>query len=80
MTCTLTGNHLTWFGNVLKEANDNSQIRHVFVQAHVPIIQPVRKMACSGQFFDEAENSEFWKLMRKYHVDIYFAGKANDNI
>ncbi len=51
VTCTLTGNHLTWFGNVFREANDNSQIRHVFVQAHVPIIQPVRKMACSGQFF-----------------------------
>ena len=77
LTCTLDGDHLIWFQNVLEEAQNITSIDHIFVQAHVPIIQPVRKMACSGQFFDEADDSEFWRLMREYKVDIYFAGERN---
>ena len=79
VTCTVVGEHLSWFENLLKEAKNDSSIRHIFVQAHVPIIQPVRKIACSGQFFDLAENSMFWKLMREYGVDIYFAGECCSN-
>lgn len=77
VTCTLDGEHLMWFQTILKEAQNNTSIQHTFVQAHVPIIQPVRKMACSGQFLDQGEDSKFWKLMREYEVDIYFAGERD---
>jgi len=79
LTCRVRGKHLEWFENVLKEAKTIDTIKHVMVQTHVPIIQPVRKTDCSGQFMDEGEDSEFWKLMVKYDVDIYFAGEVHTN-
>jgi hypothetical protein len=75
ISCTVTGDHLIWFESILIEARKDSEIKHIIVQAHVPIIQPVRKVACSGQFFDLAEQSLFWKTMQKYDVDIYFSGE-----
>ncbi len=77
VTCTVSGRHLTWFEKILRYGRDNPDIDHMFVQAHLPIIQPVRKVECSGQFFDEAEESDFWNLMNKYGVDIYFAGDVH---
>ena len=79
ITCTVTGDHLEWFENVLIEARKDSSIKHIFVQAHVPIIQPVRKSDCSGQFLDNAKSSDFWKIMSKYEVDVYFAGEVHAN-
>ncbi len=79
VTCTVRGKHLKWFVNVLKLGRSDPSIDHIFVQAHVPILQPVRKNDCSGQFFDGAENSPFWKTMRKYKVDVYFAGEVHAN-
>ena len=69
----LRGQHLTWFENVLKTAQNDESIKHIFVESHAPILQPVRKVRCSGQFLDNAEKSKFWKLMEKYGVDLYFA-------
>ncbi len=77
VTCTVSGHHLTWFENILRYGRDNPDIDHMFVQAHLPIIQPVRKVETSGQFFDEAEESDFWNLMNEYGVDIYFAGDVH---
>ena len=76
ITCDVSGNHLAWFENVLKSARLDSTIKHIFVEAHLPIIQPVRKVNCSGQFMDGADKSDFWKLMNQYQVDIYFAGEG----
>ena len=79
VTCTVEGEHLDWFEKVLVEARKDSTIKHILVQAHLPIHQPVRKVNCSGQFLDHAEGSEFWKMMQKYSVDIYFAGEVHIN-
>ena len=79
ITCTVTGAHLTWFESVLSAAKGDQSIRHIFVQAHVPIQQPVRKVKCSGQFLDKATASDFWKTMETYNVDIYFAGEVHSN-
>jgi len=79
LTCRVEGKHLEWFENILKEARIIDTIKHIMVQTHVPIIQPVRKTDCSGQFMDGGEESEFWKLMVKYNVDIYFAGEVHTN-
>ena len=79
ITGTVAEEHLAWFEYVLTEARRIESIKHIFVQAHVPILQPVRKTDCSGQFFDLAQNSEFWKLMREHNVDVYFAGEVHAN-
>jgi len=79
ITCDVSGDHLDWFESVLGEARKDSSIKHIFVQAHLPIILPVRKISCSGQFMDGAEKSPFWVIMDKYDVDIYFAGEVHVN-
>ena len=79
ITCNVVGDHLSWFEDVLREARKDSAIRHIFVQAHVPIIQPVRKINSSGQFFDASTDSDFWKVMQKYSVDVYFGGEVHAN-
>jgi hypothetical protein len=79
ITCTVTGKHLKWFEDILKAARKSSWCKHIFVQAHLPIDQPVRKVNCSGQFFDEGTDSPFWKIMEEYNVDIYFAGEVHAN-
>jgi len=79
ITCTVDGEHLKWFEKILRAGSRDNSIRHIIVQAHLPIIQPVRKVACSGQFLDGGEKSALWKLMVKYGVDIYFAGEVHAN-
>ena len=76
VTCDVSGAHLAWFENMLKSTKQDPSIKHIFVQAHLPIMQPVRKVNCSGQFFDGADKSQFWQLMNQYQVDIYFAGEG----
>jgi hypothetical protein len=82
VTCTVDGNgeHLSWFENILRKGRDDASIRHILVQAHLPIIQPVQRVHCSGQFLDYGEESDFWNLMNEYGVDIYFAGEGEIKI
>eukprot|EP00573_Skeletonema_grethae_P008867 CAMPEP_0201711174 /NCGR_PEP_ID=MMETSP0578-20130828/59006_1 /ASSEMBLY_ACC=CAM_ASM_000663 /TAXON_ID=267565 /ORGANISM="Skeletonema grethea, Strain CCMP 1804" /LENGTH=816 /DNA_ID=CAMNT_0048200223 /DNA_START=396 /DNA_END=2843 /DNA_ORIENTATION=+ len=77
ITCTLEGLHATWFESVLKAAREDISIKHIFVEAHVPILHPVRKARCSGQFLDDQTDSTFWRLMEEYNVDAYFAGEVH---
>eukprot|EP01083_Nonionella_stella_P078386 214505_1 len=79
VTCTVDGDHLQWFENVLRKGRDDPAVRHIIVQAHLPIIQPVKKIFSSGQFFDDGEESAFWNLMNDYGVDLYFAGEVHSN-
>jgi len=79
ITCSVEGEHLNWFENVLIEARKDETIKHIIVQAHLPIIQPVRKVSCSGQFMDHGEESALWKVMVKYDVDVYLAGEVHTN-
>jgi len=77
ITCTVEGDHLKWFENVLIEARKDNTVKHIIVQAHLPVLQPVRKVSCSGQFMDNGEVSEFWQTMVKYNVDVYLAGEVH---
>jgi hypothetical protein len=79
ITCDVDGKHLEWFEEVLVEAGNDDTIQHIFVQAHLPIIQPVRKVHSSGQFMDNADESTFWQVMNKHKVDVYFAGDVHSN-
>jgi len=81
VTCTLEGKHYEWFISVLEsgaELKKKGTIKHIFVQAHDPVDQPVRRINSSGQFFDYGVKSTFWKAMAEYGVDIYFAGEVHD--
>lgn len=75
----LTGEHLKWFESVLKEAQNIPSINHIIVQAHLPIIYPVKKYASSGMLMSGASNNILLKIMRKYHVDLYLAGEVHMN-
>ena len=77
MTGDVIGPHLKWFEDILKEARKDDTIKHIIVQSHLPILQPVRRAKSSSMFFDRAENSEFWKIMVQYEVDVYFAGEVH---
>ena len=77
VTVSVEGDHLSWFINVLREARNDPIIKHVIVQAHVPILQPVRKVVSSGQFFDRGSESDFWLAMREYKVDLYLTGEVH---
>jgi len=58
VTVSVEDEHLTWLEEVLKEAQKDDMIRHIIVQAHVPVLQPVRKVNSSGQFFDRGSDSK----------------------
>jgi len=79
VTGTVVGPHLAWFESVLSEARKDSSIKHIFVQSHLPVIYPVRKVSSSGMLIDNGVDNPFWQLMRKYQVDIYFAGEVHAN-
>jgi hypothetical protein len=79
VTGTVTGKHLEWLDHVLSEARKETSIKHIFVQAHLPVLQPVRRVNSSGMLMDDEMESDFWKTMRKHEVDIYFAGEVHSN-
>lgn len=72
----ITGDQLVWLDNVLGEGRKLNAVKHIFVQAHVPVLHPVRKTRSSGQMMEKEENSDFWIILRKHEVDIYFTGEV----
>ena len=79
VTGAVTGEHLKWLDKVLGEARRLPSIKHVIVQAHLPVIYPVRMCNSSGLMMDGRERSDFWETLRRHHVDIYFAGEVHAN-
>ncbi len=79
VTGAVVGEHLKWLGHVLSEARKDPSIKHIFVQAHLPVLQPVRRVNSSGMLMDDEMESDFWKTLRKHKVDIYFAGEVHSN-
>ena len=78
VTCTVDGDgqHIDWFENILRGGSNDPSVNHIIVSAHLPIIQPARKVKCSGQFLDGGEESDFWRLMNEFNVDLYLAGEG----
>ena len=79
VTGAVVGKHLAWLDHVLSEANKAASIKHIFVQSHLPVLQPVRRVNSSGMLMDDEMESDFWKTLRKHKVDIYFAGEVHSN-
>ena len=72
----ITGEQLEWLDLVLEEGRKLPEVKHVFVQAHVPVLHPVKKSRSSGQMMEGEERSEFWKTLQRHEVDIYFTGEV----
>ncbi|MGE4490404.1 MAG: metallophosphoesterase, partial [Kiritimatiellales bacterium] len=79
VTGAVTGEHLAWLDQILSEVRKDPSVCHIFVQGHLPVIYPVRKVSSSGMLMDHGTESDFWNVLRKYQVDIYFAGEVHDN-
>jgi hypothetical protein len=73
----ITGEQVVWLDAVLSEARQLPQVKHIFVQSHVPVLHPVKKTRSSGQMLENEERSDFWKVLRKYSVDVYFTGEVS---
>jgi len=79
VTGDVTDAHLRWFELILIEAQSITGIKHIVVQSHLPILSPVQKVNSSSMSFDRGEDSNFWKLMVYYKVDLYIAGEVHAN-
>lgn len=71
----LEGEHLAWFRRVL--AHGRANYDWVIVQAHTPILGPVRIGGSSGIFLEGGRRSAMWRAMRDYDVDVYLAGEVH---
>lgn len=77
VTPDLAGAHLAWFEEVLAAARDDETVKYVFVQGHTPALPPVRGQSSSMMMANNFERSSLWQAMRKYGVDLYFAGEVH---
>jgi hypothetical protein len=73
----VAGKHLAWFEKILAAGRADKSIRYVFVQAHTPALPPIRGQSSSMMMADKFERSNLWTAMRKYRVDLYFAGEVH---
>jgi hypothetical protein len=73
------GKHLEWLEAVLQAARKDDRVKHIFVQSHLPGMLPVRILNSSAMSLDGNAKSELWQVMRKYGVDLYFAGEVHAN-
>lgn len=69
------GRHLAWFRRVL--AHGRANFDWIIVQAHTPILGPVRVAASSGLFLEKGPRSAMWRAMRDHDVDLYLAGEVH---
>lgn len=65
-----------WLETVLQRANVDG-VDWIIVQAHTPILGPVRVAHSSGLMYQGGSTSPLWKLMDKYNVDLYLAGEVH---
>lgn len=79
VTGNVEGKHLQWFKDILRAASRIESIKHIIVQAHLPVLYPVRKYASSGMLMDDDRDSAFWEAMRDGGVDLYLAGEVHAN-
>lgn len=47
------------------------------VMGHTPILGPVRRFSSSGMRLAKGRDSQLWKLMVKYNVDLYICGEVH---
>ncbi|MGA8848171.1 MAG: metallophosphoesterase [Nocardioides sp.] len=68
---------MRWLRDVLRKAR-RDDVRWVIVQAHTPILYPVRTRASSRLHYPRGEDSKLWKVFKRFGVDLYLAGEVHD--
>ena len=69
---------LAWVQNLLAEAKADPTIKHIIVQGHTPILQPVLTTSSSGMTYRDGEESGLWQSFIANGVDLYFCGETHD--
>ncbi|CAN5214965.1 hypothetical protein BH09ACT12_BH09ACT12_08890 [soil metagenome] len=68
---------LAWLRDVLRQAR-RDDVEWVIVQAHVPILTPVRARDSSQLHYPRGTDSRLWKVFERFGVDLYLAGEVHD--
>ena len=68
---------MKWLRDVLRKAR-RDDVHWVVVQAHTPILYPVRTRASSRLHYPGGSKSQLWKVFKRFGVDLYFAGEVHD--
>jgi hypothetical protein len=63
---------LAWMEETL-QANRDADF--IIVQGHLPIVGPVRSQNSSASMLEGGTDSDLWKLMVKYGIDVYLCGE-----
>lgn len=71
----VTGEQLAWLKDVLERYRP--QVEHIIVMGHTPILRPVRKFSSSGLLLEQGRDSDFWKTLAEYQVDLYLCGEVH---
>ncbi len=72
MSMTVSGKQLAWLKKTLESCQDKD---FIIVQGHVPVVGPVRSKNSSANMLEGGTDSEFWKTMVEYGVDVYLCGE-----
>ncbi len=88
---TVDGGQLTWLDNLLAAANADPTIDHIVVQAHTPVLTPVRVRGSSELYLRDYDNTtsaanadkgaatDFWQTLAAHGVDLFLAGEVHHN-
>lgn len=71
----VTGAQLAWLEDVLQKHRKN--VDHIIVMGHTPILGPVRRFSSSGMRLAKGRDSQLWKTMVNYNVDLYVCGEVH---
>lgn len=70
----VTGAQLAWFKQTLAA---HSEVDHVIVMGHAPILGPVRKETTSGLMLEGGRRSPLWRAMVVGGADLYLCGEVH---
>ena len=70
----VTGKQLAWMQSALA---DHSEVDHLFVMGHTPIIGPVKRKHSSGLMLEGDSQAPVWQLMASTRVDLYLCGEVH---
>lgn len=75
MHIDVMGEQLAWFKNVLQQ---NKDARFRIVQCHVGLWGKIKGRSSSYLMLNNGKESEFYRVMKEYGVDLYLAGEFHD--
>ena len=77
MKATVSGGQLYWLDKLLTRARTQG-VEHIVVQAHTPVLGPLRASHSSQMFLAGGATSAFWQILKRHQVDLYLAGEMHD--